>query len=180
MRPGRRRQSGQSIIELAIATPVLLMMLLSAFNVTVMVSDKVIAGYAARQGARLAAEIGGSQTNPTLTTAQIDADIVKNVLAVANAMNYSQLLEVDVYRPTRSDGAITNGDHINAYNASGNSIVGQFGGPGFPISERNQIPPSETSMGVRVVWQYTPPTSFASFSITLSEYAVMKASPVLL
>jgi Flp pilus assembly protein TadG len=167
-------------VELAIATPVLLMMLLSAFNVTVMVSDKVIAGYAARQGARLAAEIGGSQTNPSLTTAQIDADIVKNVLAVATAMNYSTLLEVDVYRPTRSDGSITSGDHINAYNASASPIVGEFGGPGFPISERNQIPPTETSIGVRVVWQYVPPTSFASFSIRLSEYAVIKAAPVLL
>jgi Flp pilus assembly protein TadG len=176
----RRCQAGQSLIELAIATPVLLLMLLSAFDVTVMVSDKVIAGYAARQGARLAAEIGGSQTNPSLTTAQIDADIVKNVLAVATAMNYSTLQEIDVYRPTLSNGQITNGNHINAYNPAAQPIAGEFGGPPFPISERNQIPPGETSIGIRVVWQYNPPTSFATFSIRLSEYAVMKASPVLL
>ena len=46
-----------------------------------LVSDKVIAGYATRQGARLAAEIGGIETNPSLTTMQIDNNIVQNVIA---------------------------------------------------------------------------------------------------
>ena len=172
-----RRQSGQSIIELAISTPVLLLLMLGAFSVTVMVSDKVIAGYACRQGARLAAEIGGAQTNPTATTAQIDSNITKNVLAVARAMNYSTLLEIDIYQPTGADGVYRPGvDPANRYDGNGALI----GGTGFPISNRNQIPPAETSIGVRLVWQYNPPTSLASFSIQLSEYAVMKLSPVLL
>src|SRR5581483_6677087 len=133
-----------------------LMLLLSAFGATVMVSDKVIAGYACRQGARLAAEIGGSQTNPTLTTAQVDADIVDNVLAVARALNYSTLQEIDIYQPSRADGIYTPGtDPVDRYDANGNLI----GTVGFPISNRNQIPPNETSIGVRLVWQYNPPTS---------------------
>src|ERR1700694_2834303 len=64
VRAGRRRTSGQSLVELAIATPVLIGLLLGAFNVAVLVSNKVIAGNAVRQGARLASEIGGAQTNP--------------------------------------------------------------------------------------------------------------------
>ena len=63
MSSGRRRQRGQALVELAISVPVLLWLLLGSFDATVMVSDKVIAGYATRQGARLAAEIGGSETN---------------------------------------------------------------------------------------------------------------------
>src|ERR1700736_3154182 len=99
-----RRQGGQALVELAISVPVLLWLLLGAFDASVMVSDKVIAGYATRQGARLAAEIGGIETNPTLTTSQIDNDIVQNVLAVATAMNYSSLQEIDIYAPRDPTG----------------------------------------------------------------------------
>ena len=47
----RRRKSGQSLIEFAIATPMLIGLLLGAFNVGVLASNKVIAGNATRQGA---------------------------------------------------------------------------------------------------------------------------------
>ena len=73
----QKSQTGQSLIELAVATPVLIFMLFGVFNTAVMISDKVIAGSACRQGARLAAEIGGTITNPLLTTAQVDQDIVR-------------------------------------------------------------------------------------------------------
>lgn len=172
----RRKSAGQSVIEFAIATPVLLYLFTGAFQVGVLISDKVVAGYAVRQGARLAAELGGTQTNPTATTAQIDQDIVRNVLAVANALNYSVIQEVDVYQPSRADGVYSAGDPIDKYSGTGASL----GVSTFPISIRNQIPPIETSIGVRLTWTYTPPTGGLSFTITLSEYAVMKASPVLI
>jgi len=92
----QKSQTGQSLIELAVATPVLIFMLFGVFNTAVMISDKVIAGSACRQGARLAAEIGGTITNPLLTTAQVDQDIVRNVLAVAGSMNYSTLRTITI------------------------------------------------------------------------------------
>ena len=110
----RRRQRGQALVELAISVPVLLWLLLGSFDASVMVSDKVIAGYATRQGARLAAEIGGSETNPTLTTMQIDDNIVQNVLAVANAMNYSTLQEIDIYAPRAANGVFNPGTRLCA------------------------------------------------------------------
>ena len=188
MRTSRTRnaaQRGQAIIEVAIATPVLLGLLLGAFNVAVLISDKVVAGYAVRQGARLAAEEGGTDTNPPpITTAMIDQDIVKNVLAVARSMNYSTLLDIYIYRvdfATMPDGEL--GDppipsaHYNRYNG----VTGaQVGATGFPITERSQIPPNETSIGVKLIWSYTPPTGTFSFTIRLNEFAVMRASPVLL
>ena len=178
-------QYGQAIIEVAIATPVLLGLLLGAFNVAVLISDKVVAGAAVRQGARLAAEEGGTDTNPPpATTASIDQDIVKNVLAVARSMNYSTLLDIYIYRvdfATMPSGELGDppipGAHYNRYSGVTGAQVGAIG---FPISERSQIPPDETSIGVKLIWTYTPPTGTASFTIRLSEWAVMKASPVLL
>ncbi|TMC09570.1 MAG: pilus assembly protein [Chloroflexi bacterium] len=172
----RRRQGGQALVELAISVPVLLWLLLGSFDATVMVSDKVIAGYATRQGARLAAEIGGLETNPGVTTAQVDQDIVRNVLAVAIAMNYSTLTELDIYAPRSATGVLNKAtDLYDQYDGAGNN---QNGYP-FGINLREQIPPNETSIGVRLVWSYHPPTGFATFTISLNEYTVLRAAPVL-
>ena len=65
----RRVTRGQSLAEMAVVIPVLVFLLMGGFDASVMISDKITAGYAVRQGARLAAEIGGSQTT-SLTTDQ--------------------------------------------------------------------------------------------------------------
>ncbi len=170
----RNGQLGQSIVEFAIASPVLIFLLLGAFDASVMISDKVIAGAACRQGARLAAEIGGQQTNPLLTTAQVDQGIVENVLAVATAMNYSSLKYIYIYKPLQPDGDLHAGDPVDKFDASGNLISSSF-----PLSARIQTPPDETAIGVRLEWQYNPPTGLASFNVALSEHAVFRAAPVL-
>jgi len=173
----KRRQRGQALVELAISVPVLLWLLLGSFDATVMVSDKVIAGYATRQGARLAAEIGGSETNnPPATQASIDQNIVQNVLAVARAMNYSTLQEIDIYSPRDPTGAFNPGTDI--YSKFTGAGVQTFSN--FPLTAREQIPPNETSIGVLLTWVYRPPTGFATFSILLNEFTVMKTAPVLL
>ena len=171
----RSRQLAQSIVELAIATPVLIALLLGAFDVAVMVSDKVIAGAAVRQGARLAAEIGGQTTNPGMTTATADADVVKNVLAVANAMNYSTITNVYIYLPGNADGDYHAGDPVDHYDVNG-TLVGSIG---FPLTARNQVPPNETPIGVRIEWTYHPPTGVNAFTVNLSEHTTFLASPVL-
>ena len=173
----RRRQRGQALVELAISVPVLLWLLLGSFDASVMVSDKVIAGYATRQGARLAAEIGGSETNnPPATQASIDQNIVQNVLAVASAMNYSSLQEIDIYAPRAANGIFNPGtDLYSQFTGTGTQVSSNF-----PLTAREQIPPNETSIGVRLTWIYRPPTGFATFTISLNEFTVMKAAPVLL
>jgi Flp pilus assembly protein TadG len=171
----RRKQVGQSIVEFAIATPVLIFLLLGAFNTAVMISDKVIAGSACRQGARLAAEIGGQITNPNLTTDQVDQNIVRNVLAVATAMNYSNLQLITIYSPTDPSGDFNAAtDLYDQYDASGTKLHQTF----F-LANRNQTPPTETPIGLRLDWIYIPPTGFQSFTINLNEHAVMRAAPVL-
>jgi Flp pilus assembly protein TadG len=175
----RAKRRGQSLAEMAVVIPVLFFLLMGGFDATVMIADRVTGGFAVRQGARLAAELGGSQTNPGAITSQIDMQIVRNSLAVARGMTSATITEIDIYTPSQADGSYKTGDPVDQY------LISPGGGisPGtqtFPIQNRNQTPPNETSIGVRLVWNYTPPAGIFPKNMQIVEYAVMKASPVLL
>jgi len=169
------RKRGQSLAEMAVVIPVLVFLLMGGFDASVMISDKITAGYGVRQGARLAAEIGGSQTTG-LTTAVVDNQIVRNVLAVAKGLTAATPTEIDIYAPSRADGSYTAGDPLDQYFISAGGGISP-GTQTFPVQNRQQTPPNETSIGVKLVWTYVPPTGSASFTINLSEYCVMKVSP---
>lgn len=174
-----RRRTGQSLAELAVAIPVIFFLLMGGFDASMMISDKVTSGSAVRQGARLAAELGGSQTNPNATTASIDLQIVRNVLAVARGMTATTVTEIDIYAPTAADGVFDPGDDQfdQYFISSGGGVT-----PGsltFPIQNRQQTPPNETSIGVRLVWQYHAPAGIFPPNLLLTDYAVMKAAPIL-
>ena len=92
--------------------------------------------------------------------------------------NYSGLTSSDI---ADGGGARANPNNNRAFDepylqfdASGNTLHS-----GFPLTARNQIPPSETSIGVRLDWTYTPPTGVLGFTINLNEHAVYRAAPVL-
>ncbi len=176
---GSRRPAGQSLAEMAVAIPFMVLLLLGGLDASLMLANKTTAGYAVRQGARLAAELGGIQTNPTSTTGQIDSQIVQNVLAVAQSMKSVTLTEIDIYAPGSMDGVYRpSSDPVDQYFVSG----GTSATPGiqtFPIQNRNQTPPGETSIGVRLVWIYEAPTGVFPSNIQLVDYAVMKAAPFL-
>ena len=189
----RRSQLGQSIVEIAIATPVLVALLLGAFDTAVMVSDKVIAGAAARQGARLGAELGGTITNtsiPAMSWAEADAYVYRNVLAVAKAMNYSAIKNVYIYSPTEADGNLTidgagtptGADRVDWFTISGvypYTVTGPFFlNGGLNLDQRIQVPPGETPMAVKLRWIYAPPTGL-NINVVLTEYAVFLAAPVI-
>jgi Flp pilus assembly protein TadG len=165
---------GQSTIELAVTMPVLVVLLMSVFNVTVMISDRLVAGYATRQGARYAAQVGNGQG--ILTTAQADQLILQSVLASSSNLNFATISEVDIYRPSAADGSYQATDPHNSYDGTGAAIAGT---PAYPVANRQVAPPNEDSIGVRIIWSYQPPTGVYSFTVQLSEYTVMKAAPVL-
>src|SRR3989442_12470214 len=175
---GRRRRRGQSLAEMAVVIPVLFFLLMGGFDATVMIADRVTGGFAVRQAARLAAELGGSQTNPSSTTAQIDMQIVRNALAVARGLTSATGTEIDIYAPSQADGTYRSGDPVRAYLLHGLPV--SPGPQNFPIQNRNQTPPNETSIGVRLVWTYAPPAGIFPQNMRIVEYAVMKASPLLL
>jgi Flp pilus assembly protein TadG len=192
-RTSRRSQLGQSIVEIAIATPVLIALLLGAFDTAVMISDKVIAGAAARQGARLGAELGGTITNtsiPAMSWGEADAYVYRNVLAVAKAMNYSSIKDIYIYSPTEADGNLTldaagnptGADKVDWFTISGTypyTITGPFyQSGGLNLDQRIQVPPGETPIGVKLRWVYAPPTGL-NINVNLTEYAVFLAAPVI-
>ncbi len=179
-RTQRRRRAGQSMVEFAISLPLLGLLLLGGYDVSVLIVDQVIADNAVRHGTRLASVLGGDKNNPTATTtAQVDLQVVQNVLAVASGMRNATLLEVDIYRPTTPNGAYKDGDEAYKYDGSGNPLPTCLTGcPAFPLTDRVQTVPNETSIGVRLVWQYNPPTRWGSFTMTLSDYTVMRSAPL--
>lgn len=175
-----RARPGQSITELAMVLPVLALVLMGGFDASIMISDKVTSGSAVRQGARLAAELGGKRTNPDASTADIDMQIVRNVMAMARGMTMATVQEIDIYTPTARDGGYQAGlDAVDQYLIGPDGTV-TTGTQTFPIQNRNQTPPNETSIGVRLVWQYSAPAGIFPKTLILSDYAVMKAAPVLL
>lgn len=117
---------------------------------------------------------GGSQNNPTMTTAQADQYIVQGVLAVTKPLHYATVTETDIYAPVNPNGSFNaSTDPYDKFNGTGTLLY-----QSFPLSSRNQVPPTETSIGVRVVYQYTPPIGNNS-PIQLEERTVMKAAAVL-
>ena len=175
---GRRHgQSGQSVVELAIALIfVLLPMLFGMVNIGVLITDKLVAAYAARQGARLASQLGNG-TSSGMTTLQIDQSVCQTLLASAPNLAYATVTEIDIYQADvggSTSGTFIGSQPYDSYNASCTQTH-----QGFPNTSRTQIPPNETSIGVNLKWKYSTPTGYQSFSLTLSDYAVMKAAPVL-
>lgn len=187
---GRLRDSrGQAITELALLTPLAMLLALGSYDVSIFISDKVIAVSSARHGVRLASELGGiGVTSPAsakancrgtlasaTTLSSIDTQIVKNVTSVAATLNYAAIDEVDIYRPSGTDGQYIAGtDHVNKYKADGTAIVGSW--TAYPLSERCQAPQgSEAEIGVRVLWHFTAPDAIPTkATINIVEYAVEK------
>ena len=172
-RPGKR---AQSLVELAITIPVMAILLLGGFDCTMLVWDKLVAGYAPRQGVRLASELGGRQTNPTATQAAIDQKIVRNVLAVTKTWAYGTLQELDIYAATRADGVMQASDYQDQFDGNGNPLGG--GLQTFTLERRYQTPPDETAIGIRLVWTFTVPAGTFG-NMTFTEFSVMKVAPVL-
>lgn len=171
-----RRQHGQSMVEMCLATPLLVILLLGAIDTGILVSDEVIASTATRNAARLASDLGGLAADPAATTVNVDAKIVGNVLAAARGMHFATLVEIDVYRPTLADGTYMTGDLVDMYDGNGAAMATQT----YPINLRLQNPPNESNIGVRLVWRYQPPTGWLGGTMQFTEYTVFRAAPVVL
>ena len=164
---------GQAALEFAFVAPVVALLLFGGLYVTLLVSNDIKAGYAARAGVRLATELGGRQSNATATTAQIDAKVVANVLAVMQTSTYAVVDEIDIYAVTSADGTMQPGDLADTFDGTGRPLALQT----LPLELRLQSPPDETSLGVRLRWHYTTPLVGFGSAATAT-YAVMRCAPI--
>jgi Flp pilus assembly protein TadG len=114
----RAQKRGQSLVELAILLPVLLLLFVGAYTASNFLNDRQIAGQATRAGARLGAEIGNAnylsgqaaQAGSCQTTGNdpciIDQEIVTSTITVArNLTNVSSMNEIDIYSPCTTSGS---------------------------------------------------------------------------
>lgn len=164
---------GQAAVEFALVVPIVALLLFGGLNVTLLIGDDIKAGYAVRAGVRLASELGGRQTNPSATTASIDARVVADVLAAVRNSAFATTDEVDIYAVTSNDGTMQPGDLADTFDGSGRPMSVQT----FPLELRLQSPPNETSLGVRLRWHYT--TALLGFGqAATATYAVMRCAPV--
>src|SRR2546421_9851508 len=111
-RPARQR--GQSLAEMAVVIPVLVFLLMGGFDASVMISDKITAGYAVRQGARLAAEIGGAPT-AGFSPAPGGNQVGGNVRAGAEGPTAAPPPAIAIHSPSRAARSRTAGAPLESY-----------------------------------------------------------------
>jgi hypothetical protein len=184
-----RRRRGQSLIEFGVSVPVLLILMVGAFTYGTLISDRVISGNAARAGARTAALLGSNSCGvPACGDPQwIDRAIVISARTVAASLAYTTLTEIDIYPATCTSTPPSAPCDANQY-YNGDGVINRWdpnpatpaaiGGLPFTLDMRNQTPPTEASIGVRIIYTYSPPISFLAPTLTIKDYAVMKASPI--
>lgn len=180
---------GQSIIEVALVAPVILILMLGVFDGSFLASDKVLAVSAARHAARLASGLGGTGdgTNTcqgTLaggtSTDSIDIQIVSGALSVAQNMSFAKVDEVDVYRPDPStnNGKYVTGNEIDKYMIKTDGSIQSPATWGYVLADRCQgTLGNEASIGVQVLWHFNSPNKvFGSAPMNWTDYAVEKMS----
>jgi Flp pilus assembly protein TadG len=141
-----RGQRGQSIVEFAMVTPLLILLILGVFDTSTMASNKVVAISAARNGARLGAVLGGVSSNNAscrgsqhagTSLVQVDNAIVNDIVGIAfeakkngnhtSGLVHADLTEVAIYNPpiANTSGIFNDGvDPANKYTISTTVVSG--------------------------------------------------------
>jgi Flp pilus assembly protein TadG len=186
----RDTRRGQAMVEMAMLLPVLMLIFLGAWTAANLIDDNDAAAQATRAGARLAAELGNGG-NSGQTQAQIDADIIDQVLPIVSPqLTNAKVIEIDIYQPNGctgttpfvsgtcppNNGAYTPGEKIDSYTVSNNTASFPCVTCTYTLALRLQTHPLEAELGVRLVFTYTSPT-ITFFTQTDSQYTVMRLAP---
>jgi Flp pilus assembly protein TadG len=190
------------MVEMAMLLPVLMLLFLGAWTASNLIDDNDAAAQATRAGARLAAELGNASALG-LTQAQVDADIIGQVLPIATTqMTNSKVQEIDIYEPNGCTGTTpfssgtcppNNGaycstttnsytpfcsptENIDSYTVTNGVAASACGTCTYTLALRLQAHPNEAELGVRLVFKYTSPT-LSFFTQTDSQYTVMRLAP---
>jgi Flp pilus assembly protein TadG len=186
----RETRRGQAMVEMAMLLPVLMLIFLGAWTAANLIDDNDAAAQATRAGARLAAELGNG-SGQGLTQAQVDRDIIDQVLPIVSPqLTNAAVTEIDIYQPNGctgttpfasgtcppNNGAYTAGENIDSYTVTNNVASASCSPCTYTLALRLQTHPSEAELGVRLVFKYTSPT-LSFFTQTDSQYTVMRLAP---
>ncbi len=151
----RRRQRGQSIIELAVVFPVIFFVFLGTWTAAALIANNDSVAQATGYGARIGAELGNTcgEATGTLVCTQlagscqqngndpcaVDDEIVSAMLPDLNALSNSKVTEIQIYEPASCQ---PNPSLPSSCSASG------YGGPSSAILTDNYEYCSSTSSWV--------------------------------
>ncbi|MHB8509842.1 MAG: TadE/TadG family type IV pilus assembly protein [Candidatus Dormibacteria bacterium] len=191
LRPRSKR--GQAIVEFALIAPLAMLLILGGFDLSIMGTDTGLAVSAARQGARIGSELGGTNNlgascTGTLDPATnslsfVDQQIVQTILTATTNMSFMGGLSgkapngkpesIVIYRPTAADGTLSAGDHQDHYVFTDGFAGLQGGFTSYALTERCQGPlPNDAEIGIQLVWNYKPANGIPGPSFMFTNYAV--------
>jgi Flp pilus assembly protein TadG len=189
----RAGQRGQSLIELAIAMPVVLILLLGMLEFGFAFSHHLTLEYATREGARYGAALAAGTAEVACTGADnVDAYVIAAVQRVLTGTGgqvpISQVTQIRIYKSDTS-GNVTGGLQNLWVPGSGPTVDGtvlQFarsGGTNWdPCVRNNGANPD--SIGVSLVYNYLYITPLGNFmgitgtaQLTISDKTIMALNP---
>jgi hypothetical protein len=183
MRRTKRRESGASLIEVAIVLPILLLLGIGLAEVGFLVIDYLTVTNAAREGART----GAAAADYDIGTTDADDLILNAVEEAACNLEFGALDTVTIYRAdANGEIPVPPGGGVNLYVNSGSlmcnsSSHGLSNGPGccpWDPSDRERVPPNLDVLGVQVTFTHQSVTGIFPFpTVTWTESAVMQIEP---
>jgi TadE-like protein len=184
-------QRGQSLVELAISLPVVLVLLLGMLEFGFAFSHHLTLEYATREGARMGAALANG-TDEVACTGELDGYIIAAVQRVLTGTNgqipISQVKEIRIYKAD-SNGADT-GISNKWIPGAGPSVEGanllfaRSGGTNWAPCSRNNTSGNTDSIGVSLAYDYRPITPLSNLmrlsgspELRISDRTVMALNP---
>ncbi|PWT75767.1 MAG: hypothetical protein C5B60_04925 [Chloroflexi bacterium] len=177
---GRRRESGQALLEFALFVVLILFMIAGVVDVGGLLNDHVVVEYATRQAARTGAVLGNQPTSDCAIISAVNASLT----GVAN-VTITQIVIYDAGADGLPQGLSSESVYAGDPTCTivGNlPTVSEAASPNnYPASSRNDNPYTEDSLGVQVSYSYTfqfPLLGSGVFQTT--DFTVMPINPVVL
>ena len=188
----RRRSRGQAIVEFAMIAPIFFALLFGLLEFALIGMSVATYNFAAKDGARVGSLLGR-------TRADVDFQIVQDISARSAGFVAAKMLKVEVFRSDQTGTLPTTGTPECVYTPPFNFAVDASGTPTdpgwacgaqncsgtitggtWPACSRNDTLLNADYLGVKITYQYTYLTSFASgglSALTLSATSVQRIEP---
>lgn len=185
---------GQSMVEMAMVLPLLLLLVLGTLEFGMIFDHHLSLEYATREGARTGsalANAGGDAADCAEVDPQIVAAVQRVLDSPGSDIDLSQVTQIRIYK-SQADGSETAGS-VNVWTytpGAGPVVSGQaldFSGPGSPswpaCSRINtQVNPSPDKLGVSITYNYGFRTALGGMlgnaTLTMFDRTVMTLNPL--
>jgi hypothetical protein len=161
----RECESGQSLVEVAISIPVVMVMLLSMLEFGFVFSHHLTLEYATREGARAGAAFANGNADINCSgSPNVDHYVVSAVQRVLEASGaqipIAQVKEIRLFRATSTGGEVAGDVDVWVPTGSGITVDGlqlkfaRTGGSAWSACGRDNVGPIVDSIGVGIVYDY--------------------------